>query len=118
MSDYISDVIEISRLRLNPQLARVCLELISLFEENPPQDKRCWRFMQALYMIQQVKPMNLPYYWYKEGIFVDPESLTQQTGGLIRVRWDGECPGCQIETECSCEGNPHTETFFQANLSA
>lgn len=110
MSDYISDVIEMSRLRFNPRLARVCLELIRLYEKDPPPDRKCWRFMQTLFMINQTSPMDLPFYWFKEGVVVDPESLTQQTGGLIRFRWDSECPGCQIEKECSCKGNPHRES--------
>jgi hypothetical protein len=106
MSDFISDVIERSRLRFNPRLAYVCLELIRLSEKDPPPDKRCWRLMQTLFMIEKARPMNLPYYWYKEGIVVDPASLTQQTGGIVMFRWDEQCPGCQIEEECPCEGNP------------
>jgi len=109
MSDYISDVIEKSRLRFNPRLTYVCLELIRLYDKDPPPDKRCWRFMQTLFMIEKAKPMNLPYYWFCEGVIVDPASLTQQTGGIIRFRWDEQCPGCQIEGECPCEGNPHHE---------
>lgn len=108
MSDYISDVIEMSRLRFNPRLARVCLELIRLYEKDPPPDRKCWMFMQTLFMIQQTRPMNLPFYWFKEGVVVDPESLTQQIGGLVKFKWDNECPGCQIEKECPCEGNPHS----------
>ena len=109
MSDFISDVIERSRLRFNPRLAYVCLELIRLSEKDPPPDKRCWRLMQTLFMIEKARPMNLPYYWYREGVVVDPASLTQQTGGIIMFRWDEQCPGCQIEEECPCEGNPHNK---------
>ncbi len=80
--DLIDDVIERSRLKFNPKLTAVCLTLIKTMNESPPPDKKCWRFMQVLFLIYKAMPMNLPFYWYKEGIVVDPESLTQQTGGL------------------------------------
>jgi len=94
MPDYISDTIERSRLRFNPRLAQACLELVRVFNEESPQERRCWRFMQALFMIQQDMPMNLPFCWYKEGVVVYPESLIQQIGGIIKFRWDKECHGC------------------------
>jgi hypothetical protein len=105
--DYISDTIEASRYKFNPKLTQVCIELIKQLNENPPPDKKCWRFMQILFMINKATPMNLPYYWFLDGIVVDPEALTMVTGGIIQFKWDDECPGCQIEDSCSCSGNPH-----------
>lgn len=64
-----------------------------------------------LFTIEKAHRMNLPYYWFKEGIVVDPESLTQQTGGVIKFKWDDECSGCQIQRECPCEGNPHRKDY-------
>lgn len=62
-----------------------------------------------LFLMNKAMPMNLPYYWFLEGIVVDPESLTTVTGGIIRFKWDNECVGCQIETECPCDGNPNND---------
>lgn len=104
MTDLIAETIEKSWHKFNPKLTAVCLHLIKLMNKEPPPDKKCWRFMQTLFMIQKAHPMNLPYYWYKEGVVVDPASLTQQTGGLIKFKWDEECSGCQIEHECPCQG--------------
>ncbi|MDO8727921.1 MAG: hypothetical protein Q7J35_17865 [Candidatus Methanoperedens sp.] len=56
--------------------------------------------------IQKAHPMNLLYYWYKEGVLIDPETFSKVTGGLAWFKWYNECPGCQIEKECPCEWMP------------
>ena len=95
---------------LNPRLTRACLKLIEQLShaKQLPNGKRCWRFQQLLYLIDREYPLGLSYYWYKDGVVVDPETLTKVTGGIIQFIWeDDDCPGCQIERECPCSGNPH-----------
>ncbi len=105
--ELIDEVIEQSFYKFNPRLTAACLVLIRLINIKPPPDRKCWRFMHMLFLANKCMPMNLPYYWYKEGIVVDPDTLMKVTGGIIRFRWDDECKGCQIENECPCEGNPN-----------
>lgn len=26
-------------------------------------------------------------------------------------KWNDDCPGCQIENECPCMGNPHNSSY-------
>lgn len=85
---------------MNKKLTLVCIELLRQTEETPPPDRKCWRLMQMLFLIEKASPMGLPYYWYKEGVVVDPVALTELTDGIIQFRRDEECVGCQIELEC------------------
>ncbi len=109
--DIIGEVIEKSWYKFNPKLTQACLALIKSMNETPPPDRKCWRFQQMLFLINKAMPMNLPHYWYKEGVVVDPEMLMLVTGGIIRFKWEDDCLGCQIEKECPCKGNPNNNNY-------
>ena len=109
--DIIGEVIEKSWYKFNPRLTHACLQLIQSMNKNPPPDNKCWRFMHMLFLANKCMPMNLPYYWYREGVVVDPETVMLTTRGIIKFKWDDECEGCQIEKECPCQGNPNNDAY-------
>ncbi len=110
-------------IELNPVLTQTCIELITrLNSVKLPHYKsvmgsfgKCFLFMQILHTIQRDMDIGLSYYWFKDGVVVDPELLMLATGGTIRFQWDNECKGCQIEKECPCKGNPHNNEYFEIN---
>ena len=117
--ELIDEVIELSLSKFNPRLTEVCISVIDNL--NKKQIKhykselgsfgKCFLFMQILHSIEQKHPINLSYYWFKDGVVVDPEILMFVTRGIIRFKWDNECEGCQIEKECPCMGNPNNERY-------
>ena len=111
MMDLIYETIEKSWYKFNPRLTEACQILLILMKTKPPLDRKCWRFQHMLFLANKCMPMSLPYYWYKEGIVVDPETLMLTTRGIIRFQWDEECKGCQIEEECPCKGNPNNDAY-------
>ena len=105
----------------DPFLTDVCIQLLKKLDEYkiPIGEKgfnRCWLFQQILFMIKQDlkkkgKKLDISYGWFKEGVVVDPEILMLQTRGKVRFKWEDDCPGCQIEDECPCVGNPHNNNY-------
>lgn len=110
MTDFITDTIEKSWYKFNPKLTLACIQVIKeLKDVTIPETYRglnkCWIFMQLLHKVNQKTKMGLSYYWFKEGVVVDPETLMLVTHGRIMFQWEPDCPGCQIEKECPCKGN-------------
>ncbi len=95
----------------------VCLQVIKELDKYKIEDRghgfnKCWLFMQLLHDIQQDTNIGLPYYWFKDGVVVDPESLMLITHGKIKFKWEPDCKGCQIEKECPCEGSPNNNDYI------
>lgn len=114
--ELIDEIIENSWYKFNPKLTAACIQLIKTLKETVvPENQRgfnkCWLFMQLLYDLQQKTKMGLSYYWYKDGVVVDPETLMLVTHGWIKFKWEPDCTGCQIETECPCMGNPNNSEY-------
>lgn len=116
MTNFISDVIDNSWYKFNPKLTYACIKIIKKLREiNIPESQRgfnkCWLFMQLLHGVNQKTKMDLSYYWFKDGVVVDPETLMLVTHGRIMFQWEPDCPGCQIERECPCKGNPNNNDY-------
>lgn len=126
--DLINETIDKSRYKFDPLLTLVCLELIKKLNEFPMTKNhskmlsserglnRCWFFQQLLFELSQEmkkegKELSVPYYWYINGIVVDPESIMLLTKGIIKFKWEEDCNGCQIEKECPCKGNPYNDNY-------
>ena len=109
--DMIDEVIEKSWYKFNPKLTYACIQVIKNLKEIDIQVSRegfnkCWLFMQLLHGVHQKTKIGLSYYWFKDGVVVDPETLMLVTHGWIKFKWEPDCIGCQIEKECPCMGNP------------
>ncbi len=115
--ELIDEVIEKSWYKFNMKLTYACIQIIKKLRKiNLPESQRrgfnrCWLFMQLIYGTNQQTKMGLSYYWFKEGVVVDPETLMLVTHGRILFKWEPDCPGCQIETECPCKGNPNNNEY-------
>lgn len=119
--DLISETIEKSWYKYDTFLTKVCIQLLKMLEEYqiPKGEKgfnRCWLFQQLLYIIsldlkKKGKKLNISYGWFRDGVVVDPETIMIRTRGKIRFKWEDDCPGCQIEKECPCIGNPHNSDY-------
>jgi len=114
--ELIDEVIEKSWYKFNSKLAYACIQVIQKLNEiSMPETRmghnKCWLFMQLIYQINQKTKMGLSYYWFKEGVVVDPETLMLVTHGMIMFQWEPDCLGCQIETDCPCKGNPNNNDF-------
>lgn len=86
----------------NPLLARVCIDIAQMLDNNPPPHlRRCDVLFTTLYLLNRGHPeLKVPSYWFRDGVVADPATLTEQTGGIIQFRRDEQCAGCQIEHEC------------------
>ena len=104
-------------------LTDVCVQLLKKLEEYqiPKGEKgfnKCWLFQQILFMIKKDlekkgKRLDISYGWFRDGVVVDPGLIMLQTRGKVMFKWEDDCPGCQIEDECSCIGNPHNNNYEQ-----
>lgn len=123
--DLIAETIEKSWYKYDPFLTGVCIQLLKKLEEYqiPKGEKgfnKCWLFQQLLFMIskdleKKGKKLDISHGWFKEGVVVDPETLMIKTRGKIKFKWEDDCPGCQIEKECPCAGNPNNDDYRQVN---
>lgn len=120
--DLIIETIEKSWYKYDPLLTAVCIQLLKKLDEyqipkeNIKGFSRCWLFQQLLFMTRKElekkgKRLDVPYYWYRDGVVVDPGLIMLQTRGKIKFRWEDDCPGCQIEKECPCIANPHNNNY-------
>lgn len=113
--EQIDEIIEQSWYKYNPRLVATCQIVIKEINKHTIKGSsgfnRCWLFMQLLHGVQQKIKIGLPYYWYRDGVVVDPETLMMLTRGKIIFKWEPDCKGCQIEKECPCMGNPNNNTY-------
>ena len=107
--------------KFDPFLTTVCIQLLRKLEEYqiPKGEKgfnKCWLFQQLLFLIskdleKKGKKLGVVYGWFRDGVVVDPEVIMIKTRGKIKFKWEDDCPGCQIENECPCIGNPHNDNY-------
>lgn len=114
--DLINDTIEKSRYKFDPLFTSVCLYIIKELNKCAPEHKerglnKCFMMQQWLYKVGKKSKLDIPSYWYKLGVVVDPEYIILATRGIIRFKWEDDCPGCQIEEECCCKDNPHNNNY-------
>lgn len=125
--DLIYDTIEKSWYKFDPIVTYACLKIMENLKyieiEPAPGFNKCFIMQQELYRLkeefektgkhqsQQSAVLQIPYYWYMQGVVVDPEYLMLITRGIIRFKWEEDCNGCQIQKECPCKGNPYNNDY-------
>ncbi len=66
----------------------------------------CQGFRQFLFLLQENLidehgiDLRLPYYWYADGVMIEPELIVRVTNGIIGWRCDESVKGCLMEGEC------------------
>lgn len=80
--------------------------IISLVNELPPELTKCMEFRQVLFMSckkildEDGVDLGLPYYWYRDGMMIEPEVIVRATNGIIGHRCDESRKGCGMKGEC------------------
>jgi hypothetical protein len=80
--------------------------IIALSAETQPEMKRCQEFRQILFLtyknlLEESKiDLELPHYWYADGVMIEPELIVRVTNGVIGWVCDDSVEKCLMEEEC------------------
>lgn len=66
---------------------------------------KCRIFRHLLYVLYEKigtkgVDLHLPYYWYADGVMIEPEFIVRITNGIIGWKCDESRDGCGMETDC------------------
>lgn len=66
---------------------------------------KCCEFRQLLYILYdnlKTKGVNLylPYYWFADGVMIQPEFIVRITNGIIGWKCDESRDGCGMKSDC------------------
>jgi hypothetical protein len=80
--------------------------IIILSAESTPEMKRCQEFRHLLFLaykklLEEHKiDLDLPHYWYADGVMIEPEWIVRITNGIIGWVCDDSVEKCLMEGEC------------------
>jgi hypothetical protein len=65
----------------------------------------CRMFRHLLYIVYEKLgtkgiDLHLPYYWYMDGVMVEPEFIVRITNGIIGWKCDESRDGCGMKSDC------------------
>lgn len=80
--------------------------IVSTLEVNNTKLSNCMEYRQFLFLLQKSLiedhsiDLKLPYYWFMDGVMIEPEFIVRITNGIIGWRCDSSIEHCGREDEC------------------